>query len=133
MSYYIAPYLYFYFMTEPTSSSDSLREDLGEMLGYLEIYADRKIQLAKLSAAERIARLTSSLISLLVFVLTVPLCLVVFSIGVAYWLHESWNWSQANAFFLIAGFYLLMGIVVYFFRHQLFTNSVIKNLFDEQE
>lgn len=117
-------------MTQPPPNS--LREDLGEILGYLEIYADRKIQLAKLSVAERVARLTSSLISLLLLVLILPLCLLVFSIGLAYWLHTEWAWSYATSFFAIAGCYLALGIVLFLFRHLLFTNPILKELFDEK-
>ncbi|RMF01515.1 MAG: hypothetical protein D6772_04695 [Bacteroidetes bacterium] len=114
-------------------SSDSLREDLGEMLGYMEIYADRRLKLAKLAMAEKVARFTSALMSSLVLLLLVLLGLTIFSIGLAYWLADQWALSYATSFFIMAAGYAVLGGVIYLLRHQLFTNPILNTLLDDDE
>lgn len=106
-------------------SSTTMTENLGESLGYLEEYVQRKIQIAKLDTAEQIAKVTASLATMAILVALVPVLLCVFSVGVGFYLATTFDWSIAQAFFALSGFYLLLGIIIYLFRRRLFTNPIL--------
>lgn len=107
---------------EPTTT---ITEDLGESLGYLEGYIQRKVQIAKLDMAEQLVKVTASLATMAILVALVPVLLCVFSVGVGFYLATAFDWSIAQAFFALSGFYVLLGGVIYVFRRQLFTNPIL--------
>jgi uncharacterized membrane protein len=107
------------------STNTDFTQDLGEAIGYLEAFAERKIQIAKLDAAEKLAKTTASLATGFVLLALVPVFLCVFSVALGFLMVETYGFSFANSFFLLSGIYFLLGIVLFIARQQLFTNPIL--------
>lgn len=107
------------------STNTDFTEDLGEAIGYLEAMAERRIQIAKLDAAEKLATTTASLATGFILLALLPVFLCVLSVALGFMLVESFGFSFANSFFLLSGGYLLLGIGLYAGRQYFFTNPIL--------
>jgi len=83
----------------------------------LEAYGKTTIQLSKLKSLEMSTVLASSLLSRLAVILVLSTSTLVLSIGVALWLGELLGRTYYG-FFVVAGFYLLAGIIFHLYLHQ---------------
>lgn len=81
-----------------------------------ENFGKTTYQLSKLKALETTTVVTTSLVSRLTVLLMFSMFTFVFNIGIALFLGELLGKSYFG-FFIVAGFYLLVGIVLYFFLH----------------
>lgn len=118
----------------PPNNNDFI-ENIGETIGYIEIFAERKIQLAKLEAAEKMAKTTASLATGFILLALVPVFLCVLSVAIGFLLVQSFELSFASSFFILSGFYLLLGIFLFTSRRHFITNpileKVIKDMFQK--
>ncbi len=82
-----------------------------------EEYAKTSIELFKLKALNKTAGVASELVSKILFVLVISFFFIMASIGMALWLGELLGKSYYG-FFCVAGFYVILGGVVYFFMRK---------------
>lgn len=109
-------------------NTPSLLEDIGETIGYAEIYAERRIQLAKLEAAEKTATVTASLVTSIALGSFLLLIFGTLSLALGFYLKEALSVSYAQAFLLLGGVQSLLLILLYLVRHQLFTNPILEQI-----
>lgn len=114
----------------PLNSND-FTENVGEAIGYIEVFAERKIQLAKLEAAEKIAKTTASLATGIILLALLPVFLCVFSIALGFLLIQTFELSPAVSFFVLSGFYLILGFGLFAGRRQLFTNPILEKVIQD--
>lgn len=111
----------------------TLLEDAGEAIGYLKIYLERQLQLAKLDAAERSAKMMAAMATAMTLGAFAMIFFCCLSIALGLLIRQLLEVQLSTAFFLLSGFYFLLGLILYFFRQRLFTNPilelVIKTLF----
>ena len=90
-----------------------------EMLfGKAEDYGKTTLELLKLNAVDKSSDVISSLTSGLVLTIVIVLFIITASIGGALWIGELLGKSYYG-FFIIAGFYLLVALLIHSFRNQL--------------
>jgi Putative Actinobacterial Holin-X, holin superfamily III len=77
--------------------------------------AETKVELWKLRAAGKISETVSSLISVMAIVILIVTAITILSIGVAFWIGSEMG-KTSYGFFIVSGFYVLVGLVVYLFR-----------------
>ena len=110
-----------------------LLETAGESFEFANQYVQKRIDLLKLEGAEKLAKSTSSIITVAVIAFLATMVAIMLSIAVGFWLGQMLG-SNALAFLIITGVYALFALVVYFFKRQLITNPVlstmIKSMFD---
>jgi hypothetical protein len=82
-----------------------------------EAYARTTFELSKLKLLETTNIVVTSLIARLSTVLMIAMFSFVLSIAVALWLGDLLGKSYYG-FFIVAGFYLLAGVVLHFFLHR---------------
>ncbi|MDB5284384.1 MAG: hypothetical protein JWO06_3459 [Bacteroidota bacterium] len=82
-----------------------------------EVYTKTTIELAKLKSLETTTHVVTSLVSRLTVIIMVALFALVLNIGVALLLGELLGKSYYG-FFIVAAFYLALGIVFHFFLHK---------------
>jgi hypothetical protein len=82
----------------------------------VEAYGKTTVELSKLKAVETSTRVVTSLISRISVIIMISLFALVLNIGVALWLGELLGKSYYG-FFIIAVFYLVLGIILHFFLH----------------
>lgn len=105
-----------------------------ELLVKAEQYAESSVELAKLKSAKHIANTTGVLSTHLLVWVAIILAFLMLSIGVSIWLGEligQYYWG----FFIVAGFYLLVALVIKLFKSSLVEkpvqDCVIRNIFKE--
>ncbi|MDZ4792988.1 MAG: hypothetical protein SGI83_01795 [Bacteroidota bacterium] len=77
--------------------------------------AETKTELFKLRASGKIAETISSLISKIAIVMLVVAAITILSIGIAFWIGSEMG-NMSYGFFIVAGFYALVGLLVHIFR-----------------
>ena len=86
---------------------------LESLLEKSEEYGKTSLELLKLTALEKIAELTSSLVLNGTFIIIISVILIMGTIGLALWLGELLG-KPWYGFFAVAGFYGIIGFVLYF-------------------
>lgn len=96
-------------------------DDKATMLGKLQEKAERyvniSIELFKLKAIEKSADMISSMVSRMAVILIFVFFVLILNIGLALWIGELLGRSYYG-FFVLAAFYLMLGLLVKAFRHQ---------------
>jgi len=82
-----------------------------------ETYTKTTIELSKLKLLETVIKLTTSVVPKLSVIFMLFLFTLVFNIGIALWLGELLG-GYFYGFFIVAGFYLLAGIILHLFLHK---------------
>jgi len=103
---------------------------IDSLLEKVEQYSTSSIELIKLKAIDKIAEVVSSLVSRLAIAIVVALFTVIANIGLALWLGEITGKTYWG-FFILAGFYALLAMLLGIFRKQWIktpvSNSIIKS------
>ncbi len=95
--------------------------------------AETKAELWKLGAAGKISETVSSLMSVIATAMLIGLAVITLSFGVAFWIGSEMG-ELSYGFFIVGGFYLLIGLLVFVFRrdwikkpiNNLVINKIIK-------
>jgi hypothetical protein len=79
--------------------------------------AETKVELWKLRAAGKISETVSSLISVIAIVGLTVAAITIISIGIAFWIGSEMG-KTSYGFFIVGGFYAVVGLFVFLFRRQ---------------
>jgi len=85
--------------------------------------AETKVELWKLRTAGKISETVSSIISVIAIVILTILTITILSIGGAFWIGSVMG-NISYGFFIVGGFYVLAGLLVYVFRRKLIKNPL---------
>ncbi len=100
-----------------------------------ETYGKTTIELVKLKAVDKTADIGSSLAVQIVLAVIAALFSLSITVGIALWLGNCLG-KPFYGFFIVAGFYLLVGFVVYSFKIQWIKlpiqNSIIKQILQQK-
>lgn len=95
-------------MQSAISSIETLISKAGEL-------AETKAEIFKLKAAGKISETLSALIALVAIVLCIATALLILSAGAAIWIGNALG-TTSYGFFIMGGFYLFAGLLVWLFR-----------------
>lgn len=114
------------------STSQSLLELLFEKI---EEYGKTNYELIKFKLLKTTAIIVPTLISRLIVVLVFFLFTLILSVGIAFWLSELFD-NLYVGFFIVAAFYLVIGILFYFFLYNWIKkpmgDSIVKQILKQQ-
>lgn len=85
--------------------------------------AETKAALWKLGAAGKISETVSSLMSVIATAMLIGLAVITLSFGVAFWIGSEMG-ELSYGFFIVGGFYLLIGLLVFVFRREWIKNPI---------
>jgi hypothetical protein len=106
-------------------------EKLEGLSDHVKEYINTRVELTKLRLAEKTSLVISNLIAVTVVVLLFLFVIVFGSIAGA-WALSEWIGKSYSGFLIVAGFYLLLGIIVWMARDKLIRfpvmNIIIKQL-----
>ena len=102
-------------------------EDIVSKAGDL---AETKVELWKLKTASKISETISSIISVVAIALLVVAAITILSIGLALWIGSELG-NSSYGFFIVGGFYILAGFLVYFFRKEWIKNPLSHLVIDK--
>ncbi len=110
---------------------ESASENVTMLIDDAGRYIEAKAELWKLKAVDKTTDLASSLLSRILLFIIILIGLVAFNTGIAL-LIGKWLGEAYYGFFIVAGFYLLLALVLYLARNSLiktpFYNAVINKL-----
>lgn len=104
------------------------RSKLGTIAEHAKDYAELRIELMKLEAAAKISNVVSSVASAVIIGLISLFTLLFLSIGVAWWIGQTNN-NPSMGFFIVAGVWALLGVIVYVMRNAV-KLPIINNLLE---
>jgi hypothetical protein len=110
-------------MNTPIDHIETLVSKAGEL-------ADTKMELWKLKLVNRIASTVSSLIAVIAVVLFVVVAILILSLGAAVWIGNSLG-QLSYGFFIMGGFYVLAGILLYVFRRSILKTPLSNLIIDK--
>ena len=114
------------------STSQSLLELLFEKI---EEYGKTNYELIKFKLLKTTAIIVPTLISRLIVVLVFFFFTLILSVGIAFWLSELFD-NLYVGFFIVAAFYLVIGILFYFFLYNWIKkpigDSIVKQILKQQ-
>ena len=126
----------FLFQKQFMKTPEEILHSAGETVEYARQYIHQQGDIIRLEAAERTAKVTSSLITAMVLGIIGLLVLVMLSIAIGFWL-SSITGSPAKAFLIIAIAYIIIGTLLFFFRRAIITNPsldfVLDAFFDQND
>jgi hypothetical protein len=103
-----------------------------ELTGHVKEYINTKIEIAKLDIAEKGSRIISNMVAGIIVAILFVFVLVFASFAGAYALSE-WIGNTYAGFLIVAGIYLLIGVVVWVTRTRILQipimNAIIRQLF----
>jgi uncharacterized membrane protein len=114
---------------------EDTKSNINDLVEHLKDYAETRVDLLKVEATDRISTAASSAASAAIVLVAGMFFLLFFSLGCA-WLIKYCTGSAITGFFCVAGFYLLVSIVVYMKRESLIkipvVNAILKQLTDDK-
>jgi hypothetical protein len=96
---------------------DSAKDNFEALFERVENYTKTTIEITKLKAIDSAINVTASLIAKMGVVMVLSLFFLVFNIGIAIYLGEVLE-KLYYGFFIVAGFYLILGVIFHFFLHK---------------
>ncbi len=110
--------------------------DLTGLLSESKEYIETKAELWKLRAVDKITEIASSLASRLVIFIVVMIFCIMLSIAIALWIGD-WLGKSMYGFFIVAAFYGIAGLILYFYGNKLIKaplgNKLVQAMLKEDE
>ena len=106
------------------------KELIEELFERAEAYAKTNVELFKLKTVEKLSVIVASLISRLVVIVIFSFFFLMVNIGLAIWLGESMG-HVYYGFFIVAGLYALIAIILFAFRNPIIKNPVINSIISQ--
>ena len=108
-------------------------ENIETLVASVSEVAETKMELMKLRAAGKVSASLSSLVVIIMLLVFSGAALTILSFGFAFWIGSGLN-NMYGGFFIVGGFYALVGLLIYFNRKKwlqvplsnLFIDKIIK-------
>ncbi|MCB2197225.1 MAG: hypothetical protein KQH79_15300 [Bacteroidetes bacterium] len=105
----------------------SLEKQVTELKSVLMSYLEARLDLGKAVLLEKMSKIGTFFLTIMSFVIVIASFLLLLAFAFSYW-YGNTHGSVHVGFLISAGFYVLVGIILFVFRKPLFSNSIIQNL-----
>jgi len=102
-------------------------EEIGNIRKDIQEYIEVRLDLLKLQAAEKISKIISNTAVAIILILLLSLILFFLSFAAGYFMASVLN-SNVLGFLCVAGFYLLLMLIILIFRKKIIDRPVIKSV-----
>lgn len=109
---------------------ETISENITMLVDDAGRYIEAKTELWKLKAVDKTTEIATALISRLLFILISLIAVIALNTGIAL-LIGSWLGEAYYGFFIVAGFYLLVAIVLYAARESLIKRPFYKTVINK--
>lgn len=120
-------------MAEETTKTEGIKESASDLVDHVTDFVETYYQYIAINVAQKSVNLASGAIN---FVVLIFLCLLIVSFigfGLAWWIGDVVN-SRAGGFFIVAGFYLLIMILMITMRKKVIfpflRNIITKKIYE---
>ncbi len=105
----------------------SLVENFSELRDLMKSYLDARIKLWKVLLLDKLTKAGTYFITLLTFIVVLACLLLLLLFAFSFWYGTVYG-SIYKGFLISAALYAFLGVLLFLFRKQLFSNNIIKNL-----
>jgi len=106
---------------------NQIAETAGRAYGYIRSYVNDRLEITKLDMIEKSSKVFSGVVTSISIVVIALIFLLFLSVTLALFLGNLLD-SYTLAFGIVSMIYLVIGLVVYFFKRSLITNPVLTAL-----
>lgn len=108
----------------------SPKSSFEELLDSTQAYSKTSLEIAKLKGLNSTAKVVSTLAARLLLVISIIIFTVILSIAIALWLNVELD-KPYYGFFIVAAFYFVLSILMYFFLPKIITKPVSNIIISE--
>ncbi|MFW5700618.1 MAG: phage holin family protein [Cyclobacteriaceae bacterium] len=108
-------------------TNKSFSSNVTEIIAIARSYVNTRIELWKLSLLEKTALAGAFFLGSVIIVLIVAFCLLFFSLAFAFWYGQRTG-DLSLGFLILAGIYLVLGLIFIISRKRLITGPIIRSL-----
>jgi hypothetical protein len=107
--------------------SKRLSDNFNELSENVKDYIGLKIDLLKVSVTEKLALITSALMLSIIFFILFLFVTLFISVAFIFWFRDHAGPLYVGAL-IVSGFYLFLGIIVFFVRNRLFVDPLVSKI-----
>ena len=107
--------------------SPKFSENITDLIEQVKNYVHLRINIFKLNLTEKLATLVTTLLISIIFFIVFLFFTLFLSLAFIFWFREYAGAAYVGSL-IVAGFYILIGIVVYLLRDKLFLNRVVTQI-----
>lgn len=105
--------------------TEKINQTLNETIDSIKSYVNLKTEYYSLVFIEKGSKLFASIFMLIIFLQLLFFALLFLSLALAAWINTLTH-SQLTGYFVLAGFYLVVGVIIFISRKRFFINPMIK-------
>lgn len=105
----------------------TLTDNVSELNSIVRRYIDARIKLWKVDLLEKISTSGTYFFTTFMMLLLISFVLLFATFAFSYWYGNNYG-NIAVGFLISAGFYIILGIILYIFRKPVFSNNIIRNM-----
>ncbi len=107
--------------------SRTLTENFSELKEIFHRYLKAKLNLWRITLLENITRIFTYFFTSLVVIITIAIVLLFLAFAFTHWYAQSYG-DIVMGYLIAAGAYLFIGVIVFVFRKQIFSNILLRHL-----
>lgn len=107
--------------------SRKISDNFSEITENIREYVQLKIDILKITLTEKVARLASFIVLMLIFFIVFLLFSLFLSLSFIFWFREHAGPAYVGAI-IVAAFYIILGGLIFLLRNSLFINPLISQL-----
>ncbi len=109
---------------------ESTFDQIGDLVNKARDIAETKAEIFKLKAAHKVSLTLSSIITIVAISFIAVIILMVLSVGVAVLIGQKME-DMSMGFFIVGGFYLLVGLFLFVFRKKILATPLSNLIIDK--
>jgi hypothetical protein len=113
----------------PETSEDSSHSKTEALLAHIKDYFNTTGELIKLKIVDKASSGLSAVTACVILVFLFSWVIILASIGTALWINECMG-DRFSGFFIVAGFYFLVSLLIYLCRESLIKKSIANKIID---
>ncbi len=105
----------------------TLTENVSELNHVIKRYIEARMDLWKINLLEKITKTGTYFYTSVLVILALSFVLLFATFAFSYWYGKEYG-NIAGGFLISAGFYVVLGIIIYLLRRPIFSNNIIRNI-----
>ncbi|MFV0365028.1 MAG: hypothetical protein ACK5JS_00780 [Mangrovibacterium sp.] len=103
-------------------------EFIEELVDKGKDFSKTSAEIIKLKILDKMSDILSNIVSWVPIILVFFLCFMTLNFGVSYLIGELTDWGNAAGFLIVAGFYLLLGIILWLLREKFIKSPIMDSI-----
>lgn len=105
----------------------SLVENISELNDIIKSFIEARLDLWKLIFLQKVTRLGTYLLSTIIIAIIILMVVVFLTFAFTQWYSITYG-TLSEAYLIAAGIYVVLAVLVYFLRKNLFSNMMVRNI-----